>query len=62
MTIRVNAELPDSYDALFPAAAAWLGEVFAWLAGIGVDYFKIDFIYAGALEGGRHQDAEALAA
>jgi alpha-galactosidase len=49
-------------DVTHPAAAAWLAEVFASLAGLGIDYFKIDFIYAGALEGGRHEDADALAA
>jgi alpha-galactosidase len=49
-------------DVTHPGAAAWLAEVFASLAGLGVDYFKIDFIYAGALEGGRHEDASALSA
>jgi len=49
-------------DVTHPGAAAWLTEVFASLAGLGIDYFKIDFIYAGALEGGRHQDAEPIAA
>jgi alpha-galactosidase len=49
-------------DVTHPDAAAWLTEVFTTLAGLGFDYFKIDFIYAGALEGGRHDHADGLAA
>jgi len=49
-------------DVTHPGAAAWLAEVFASLASTGIDYFKIDFIYAGALEGERHDDVEALEA
>jgi alpha-galactosidase len=49
-------------DVTHPAAEAWLAEVFSSLVGLGIDYFKIDFIYAGALEGGRHQDTDALTA
>ncbi|HEX8863759.1 MAG TPA: glycoside hydrolase family 36 protein [Actinomycetes bacterium] len=49
-------------DVTHPDAAAWLGEVFTALAGMGIDYFKIDFVYAGALEGGRHGHADGLAA
>jgi alpha-galactosidase len=49
-------------DVTHPEAAAWLAEAFAWMAGLGIDYFKIDFVYAGALEGGRHQQAAPLAA
>lgn len=47
-------------DVTHPGAAAWLAEVFASLASTGIDYFKIDFIYAGALEGGRHDDLAPL--
>jgi alpha-galactosidase len=49
-------------DVTHPDAAGWLGEVFTTLAGMGIDYFKIDFVYAGALEGGRHGHADGLAA
>jgi alpha-galactosidase len=49
-------------DVTHPDAATWLTEVFTSLAGLGIDYFKIDFIYAGALEGGRHGHADGLAA
>lgn len=37
-----------------PGAAAWLAEVFGRLHDIGFDYFKIDFVYAGALPGLDH--------
>ena len=40
-------------DVTHPGAQAWLREVFGSLAAMGIDYFKIDFIYAGAMEGGR---------
>jgi alpha-galactosidase len=49
-------------DVTHAGAAAWLTEVFTTLAGLGIDYFKIDFIYAGALEGARHGHADGLAA
>jgi alpha-galactosidase len=34
-----------------PGAAAYLSEVLATMRGWGIDYFKIDFCYAGAYEG-----------
>jgi len=40
-------------DATHPEAEAWLREVFGTLRATGIDYFKIDFIYAGAMEGRR---------
>jgi alpha-galactosidase len=40
-------------DVTHPGAQAWLREVFGTLAALGIDYFKIDFIYAGAMEGRR---------
>jgi alpha-galactosidase len=40
-------------DVTRPEAEAYLREVFGTLAGLGIDYFKIDFIYAGAMEGRR---------
>jgi alpha-galactosidase len=49
-------------DVTHPGAAAYLREVFGWLGDIGVDYFKIDFCYAGALDGRRAGDLPALAA
>jgi alpha-galactosidase len=40
-------------DATHPGAEAYLREVFGSLHAAGIDYFKIDFIYAGAVEGRR---------
>ena len=40
-------------DTTHPGAEAYLHEVFGTFRQMGVDYFKIDFIYAGAMEGGR---------
>jgi alpha-galactosidase len=40
-------------DATHPGAQAHLREVFGMLAGVGIDYFKVDFLYAGAVDGAR---------
>jgi alpha-galactosidase len=40
-------------DTTHPGAAAYLREVFGTFRGLGIDYFKIDFIYAGAMDGHR---------
>lgn len=40
-------------DTTHPAAQGYLREVFGTFREMGVDYFKIDFIYAGAMEGAR---------
>lgn len=47
-------------DVTHPAAAERLQASVRWLADLGFDYFKIDFLYAGAMEGGRHGDAGGL--
>ncbi|WP_328880656.1 glycoside hydrolase family 36 protein [Streptomyces sp. NBC_00299] len=53
-------------DTTHPDAAAYLTEVFRTLRAEGYDYFKVDFLYAGALDGVRHDgddgDAAALTA
>ncbi|MFD5336041.1 glycoside hydrolase family 36 protein [Streptomyces hawaiiensis] len=49
-------------DTTHPDAAAYLTEVFTTLRAEGYDYFKTDFLYAGALDGVRHADADALTA
>jgi alpha-galactosidase len=49
-------------DATHPDAAAYLTEVFGTFRSWGIDYFKIDFIFAGALAGTRHADVPPLAA
>ena len=38
-------------DVTHPAAAAYLAGVLATMRGWDIDYFKIDFCYAGAYEG-----------
>ncbi|WP_327724108.1 glycoside hydrolase family 36 protein [Streptomyces europaeiscabiei] len=49
-------------DTTHPEAAAYLTEVFTTLRGEGYDYFKVDFLYAGALDGVRHASVDALTA
>ncbi|GGT49747.1 glycoside hydrolase family 36 protein [Streptomyces coeruleorubidus] len=49
-------------DTTHPDAAAWLTEVFTTLRAEGYDYFKADFLYAGALHGVRHADVDPLTA
>ncbi|WP_406443689.1 alpha-galactosidase [Streptomyces sp. NBC_00631] len=49
-------------DTTHPAAAAYLTDVFATLRAEGYDYFKVDFLYAGAMDGVRHSGADALTA
>lgn len=40
-------------DVTAPGAQAYLHEVFAGLRDIGIDFLKLDFVYAGALAGTR---------
>ena len=47
-------------DVTHPDAAEWLVMVFRTLSAWGFDYFKLDFLYAGALPGRRRQDASPL--
>jgi alpha-galactosidase len=49
-------------DVTHPPAAGYLRRVFQELRGLGFDYFKLDFTYAGALEGRRRRDLPAVAA
>ncbi len=42
-------------DVTHPDAAAWLHDVIAGLRADGWDYFKFDFLYAGAQVGRRHE-------
>ena len=44
-------------DATHPGARTYLTEVFTRFHGLGIDFFKIDFIYAGAIPGWRHDPA-----
>jgi alpha-galactosidase len=47
-------------DVTRPAAREHLSEVYSTLAGEGFSYHKVDFLYAGAMEGGRFEDASPL--
>ncbi|MBO3745580.1 alpha-galactosidase [Streptosporangiaceae bacterium NEAU-GS5] len=47
-------------DITHPGVAAYLTETFTVLRAAGFDYFKIDFVYAGALDGPRHSGAAPL--
>lgn len=47
-------------DPTHPEAAEHLQAVVRRLAAMGIDYFKIDFLYAGAQVGGRHADADPI--
>ena len=49
-------------DVTNPDAAGWLAEVFRTLTGMGIDFFKVDFVYAGALAGRRRVSLPAPAA
>ncbi|WP_460066042.1 glycoside hydrolase family 36 protein [Streptomyces sp. YKOK-I1] len=49
-------------DTTHPGAAAYLTEVFRTLRAEGYDYFKADFLYAGALDGVRHAPVDPLTA
>jgi len=49
-------------DTTHPGAVGYLREVFGWLGAIGFDYFKLDFLYAGALDGPRADGSEPLEA
>ena len=49
-------------DVTHPGAEGWLLEVGEAMRAMGFDFFKLDFLMAGALEGKRHQDMSALEA
>ncbi|MGW3345519.1 glycoside hydrolase family 36 protein [Nonomuraea rubra] len=49
-------------DVTHPDAAEHLVNVFRTLAGMGIGHFKLDFVYAGALAGRRHEDLDPIAA
>ena len=49
-------------DVTHPDAAAYLVRVLTTMRAWGVDYVKIDFVYAGALPGRRHGEDDPLAA
>jgi hypothetical protein len=54
----VDPRLSKAYhllDATHPGAQAFLGDLFRGLRQDGFTYFKLDFLYGAAYEGGRHE-------
>jgi len=49
-------------DTTHPEAMEWITEVFLTMTGWGYDFFKVDFMAAGALPGKRHEDIAPLTA
>ncbi len=49
-------------DVTHPDAADYLSSVLRTMRDWGIDYFKIDFCYAGAREGRRHEDVTGIQA
>ena len=49
-------------DVTHPEAAGHLVNVFRTLAGMGISHFKLDYGYAGALAGRRHEDIDPIGA
>lgn len=49
-------------DATHPEAAAWMGQQVADRVAEGWTYLKLDFLYAGAQEGVRHEDVTGVQA
>ncbi len=56
----IEGQVLHVLDVTHPQAAEHLEGVFRRLAGLGFDYLKADFLYAGALDGRRHADASPL--
>jgi alpha-galactosidase len=49
-------------DITRPDVADYLSQVLATMRGWGIDYFKVDFMYAGGYEGRRHQHVTGVEA
>lgn len=49
-------------DLTHPEVRVWLADVFGRLRDDGFEYFKLDFMYAGALAGRRREDVTAVEA
>ncbi|MCO6006923.1 alpha-galactosidase [Actinoallomurus purpureus] len=49
-------------DVTHPDAAEYLIHVFRSLSELGLTHFKLDYLYAGALAGRRHEDVDPIAA
>ncbi|HEY5335898.1 MAG TPA: glycoside hydrolase family 36 protein [Mycobacteriales bacterium] len=48
-------------DLAHPAARENLGQSLRWLKGLGITYFKLDFLYAGAIPDSRRDPTGAVA-
>lgn len=48
-------------DPTHPGVQAYLDEVFGHFVDLGFDFFKIDFLFAAALDGGRHSGLSPVA-
>ncbi|MCX7653370.1 MAG: alpha-galactosidase [Fervidobacterium sp.] len=49
-------------DTTNPDVAEWLSKLFYKLKKLGFDYFKIDFLFAGAIQGKRYKDVTPVEA
>lgn len=49
-------------DITHPDAATYLAGVFEEFTRLGITHFKLDYLYAGALAGERHEDLDPIAA
>jgi alpha-galactosidase len=49
-------------DLTHPGVRDYLATSVCRLADVGIDYFKLDFLYAGAVPGSRREDVSAVAA
>ncbi|HEY9336653.1 MAG TPA: glycoside hydrolase family 36 protein [Kribbella sp.] len=49
-------------DVTHPGAVRHIQDVFTELCRQGYDHFKLDFLYAGAIEGPRHEQVDGIAA
>ncbi len=49
-------------DSTHPDAMEWITEVITTMCGWGYDFYKMDFVYAAALPGRRHQEMSPVAA
>jgi alpha-galactosidase len=49
----------DTYplDVTHPDVQAYLNSIFRWFTDIGIDFFKVDFVYAAALDGRRYNNS-----
>lgn len=49
-------------DTTHPSSQEWLTEVYTWFRNLGLTYHKIDFVFAGAVDGVRYDDVDGITA